>query len=219
MSLTPVLTDASTLRDRVRSKVVRELSRSFPLDLRGRTLELKDVRVHEKEYSPEEQKKALLTGDSLTEAVKGTLILKGPNGRPVSELKNFTLTHLPWFSERHTIVMDGNEYQVANMLRRSPGAYTQRAGNGDLATKFNLSKGSNFDVTMDPAKAAFYLVYDTTNIPLYPVLRAIGVPHATFARAVGEKVADANRDLFVGKEETAVAKLYQKLAHESVYNP
>lgn len=216
--LSPVLTDATTLRERVRGKVVRELERVFPVDLKGRTLEVKDIRVHAREYSPEEQKSALLTGDSLSEPVKGTLVLKDAEGKVVNEARNFTLTHLPWFSERHTIVMDGNEYQIANMLRRRPGAYTQRSGNGELHTTFNLSKGANFNVTIDPAKSAFYLVYDSTNIPLYPVLRALGVSHEAIAKELGGEIADANKALFGGKEEVAIAKLYAKLAHETVFN-
>ena len=216
--LTPVLTDAATLRERVRGKVTRELAKVFPVDLKGRTLEVKDVKVLAKEFSPEEQKAALLTGESLSEPVKATLVLKDADGRVVNEARNFTLTHLPWFSERHTILMDGNEYQVANMLRRRPGAYTQRSANGELHTTFNLSKGANFNVTIDPAKATFYLVYDSTNIPLYPVLRALGLSHDAIARELGAEIAHDNQTLFGGKEELVIAKLYQKLAHESVFN-
>ncbi len=216
--LSPVLTDAVSLRENVRGKVVRELERAFPMDLKGRTLEVKDIRVLAQDFSPEEQKHALLTGDSLSEPVKGTLVLKDGDGKVINEARNFTLTHLPWFSERHTILMDGNEYQIANMLRRRPGAYTQRSANGELHTTFNLSKGSNFNVTIDPAKSAFYLVYDSTNIPLYPVLRALGVTHEVIARELGAPIADANKALFGGKEEISIAKLYQKLAHESVFN-
>jgi len=222
-NLTPILTDAATLRDRVRSKVVAELLRVSPVDLRGRTLEIKDVRVHEKEYSPEDQKRALLTGDSLTEPVKGTLVLRGADGKVVDEAKHFTLTHLPYFTERHTIVMDGNEYQVANMLRRRPGVYTQRASNGELKTSFNLSKGgklfSNFHVSMDPEKGAFYVVLDSTQIPLYATLRALGVGHDEIAKSWGGRVADANRKLFESKQELAVNKLYQKLVHPSQIDP
>lgn len=216
--ITPVLVDAAHLRERVRSRVISELTKSFPLDLRGRTLALSDVRVLEKDYSPAEQKRALMTDDSLTETVKGTLSLIDANGKTVDTQKNFTLTHLPWFSERHTIIMDGNEYQVANMLRRRPGVYTQRSANGELHTTFNLSKGANFNVTIDPAKAAFYMVYDSTNIPLYPVLRALGVSHANIAASLGESIANENMKLFGEKQELAVNKLYQKLAHESVFN-
>lgn len=218
-NLTPILTDAATLRDRVRSKVVAELQRVSPVDLRGRTLEIKDVRVHEKEYSPEDQKRALLTGDSLTEPVKGTLVLRGADGKVVDEAKHFTLTHLPYFTERHTIVMDGNEYQVANMLRRRPGVYTQRASNGELKTSFNLSKGANFHVSMDPEKGAFYVVHDSTQIPLYATLRALGVGHDEIAKSWGSRVADANRKLFESKQELAVNKLYQKLVHPSQIDP
>lgn len=217
--LTPILTDAATLRGRVRSKVVGELERVSPVDLRGRTLELKDVRVHEREYSPDEQKHALLTGQSLTEPIKGTLVLRGADGKVVDEARNFTLTHLPWFTERHTIVMDGNEYQVANMLRRRPGAYTARASNGELKTTFNLSKGSNFHVSMDPEKGAFYVVHDSTQIPLYATLRALGVSHDDVSKSWGGKVADENRKMFGEKQEASIAKLYQKLVHSSQFDP
>ena len=216
--ITPVLVDAAHLRERVRSRVISELTKSFPIDLRGRTLSLSDVRVLEKDYSPAEQKHALMTDNSLTETVKGTLSLIDADGKTVDTQKNFTLTHLPWFSERHTIIMDGNEYQVANMLRRRPGVYTQRSANGELHTTFNLSKGANFNVTIDPAKAAFYMVYDSTNIPLYPVLRALGVSHASIASSLGESIANENMKMFGEKQELAVNKLYQKLAHESVFN-
>lgn len=219
LNLTPILTDAATLRDRVRSKVVAELQKVSPVDLRGRTLELKDVRVHEQDYSPEDQKRALLTGDSLTEPVKGTLVLRNTDGSVVDEVKHFTLTHLPYFTERHTIVMDGNEYQVANMLRRRPGVYTQRSANGELKTSFNLSKGANFHVSMDPEKGAFYIVHDSTQIPLYATLRALGTSHEDIATSWGSKVADVNKRLFDSKQELAIGKLYQKLVHPSKIDP
>lgn len=216
--LTPILTDAVSLRARVRDKTCAALTAAFPVDLRGRTLHVEDVRVHARDYSPVEQKAALMEGGSLSEPVKGTLVLKDADGKVLDRAKNFTLTHLPWFTERHTVEMDGNEYQVASMIRRRPGPYTSRSGSGDLRTTFNLSKGSNFDVTLDPAKAALHLTYDSTNIPLYPLLRALGTPHGEIAKHLGPQIADANRALYEGKEEGAVAKLYAKLVHPTQFN-
>ena len=43
--LTSVLTDAATLRGKIHDKVTNALESVFPLDLKGRTLELKDVKV------------------------------------------------------------------------------------------------------------------------------------------------------------------------------
>ena len=216
---TPILTDAASLRERVRAKAVSAVESAFPLDMRERRLEVKDLHVVEKHYSPEEQRRALLTGASLDEALKGTLVLKGPDGKVVDEAKNFTIVHLPYLTERHTIVADGNEYQVANQLRRKPGVYTARADNGELKAIFNLGRGKNFDLGFEPKKGTFHLAYGTTNIPLYPVLKALGVDHAKVVEHLGQGVADANAAAHGKDTEKAIGKLYAKLVHPSVMNP
>lgn len=213
--LTPVMTDAATIRARMHEKVTDALRSVFPLDLKGRTLELADVKVQAKEYSPEEEKKALLTDDSLNEPVRGTLVLRGADGKVIDEAKNFTLLHLPYFTSMHTVISDGNAYQVANMLRRKPGVYTQRGENGELHTTFNLSKGKNFSLGMNEKKGTIYMQHDTSNIPLYPVLRALGVPHEEISRRLGPGVAGANKMEHGHQQETAIAKLYTKLVHPS----
>ena len=215
---TPILTDAASLRERVHAKALRAVETTFPLDMRERKLEVKDLRVVAKHYSPEEQRRALLTGTSLDEAVKGTLVLKSSDGKVLDEAKNFTVVHLPYLTERHTIIADGNEYQVANQLRRKPGVYTARADNGELKAIFNLGRGKNFDLGFEPQKGTFHLAYGTTNVPLYPVLKALGVDHDKVVEHWGRGVADANAAAHGRDTEKAVAKLYSKLVHPSVLN-
>jgi DNA-directed RNA polymerase beta subunit len=216
---TPILTDAASLRERVRSKAVNAVQTAFPLDMRERKLEVKDLRVVEKHYSPEEQRRALLTGGSLDEALKGTLVLRGSDGKIIDEAKNFTIVHLPYLTERHTLVADGNEYQVANQLRRKPGVYTARADNGELKAIFNLGRGKNFDLGFEPKRGTFHLSYGTTNIPLYPVLKALGVGHDKVVEHLGHGVAEANAAAHGKDDEKAIGKLYAKLVHPSVMNP
>ncbi len=215
-NLTPVMVDASVIRARLHAKTINTLQGLFPLDLKGRTLELTDAKVHAKDFSPEEQKHALMTEDTLNEAVRGTLTLRGADGKIVDQAKNFTLLHLPYFTERHTVISGGNEYQIANMLRRKPGVYTQRGENNELHTTFNLSKGRNFDLGLNEKKGTFYIQYGTSNIPLYPVLRALGVPHEEIANRLGGSIAGMNKMEHGHQQEMAINKLYTKLVHESV---
>jgi len=215
MALTPVLIDAATRRDLIRKKAVAGLENAFPLTLRDHTIELQDVHVLERDFGPNEQKQALLEGSSLNEPVKATLLLKGPDGKVVEQVKNYTLMHLPYFTERHTFVVDGNEYQVANQIRMKPGVYTRRRANDELEAAFNLSKGSNFRLSIDPQKGHPYMEYGTTMIPLYPVLRAMGVPHQDIANHWGAEVANTNATAFKGHEAKALDKLYGKLVHPS----
>lgn len=214
--ITPVLTSANVLRDKIHEKTKAALRSVFPLDLKGRTLEIEDVVVHNKTFSPTQQRQALLTGSSLSEAVKGTLILKGADGKVIDTAKNFTLAHIPHLTERHTLISDGNEYQIANQLRRKPGVYTQRADNGELRTVFNLGRGQNFDLGFNEAKGTFQVQYGTTNLPLYGVLRGLGATHDQIAAQWGAGVAKANEAEHGHQIESTVAKLYGKLEHPAL---
>ena len=218
-NLTPVLTDAATLRAKLHTKTVGALTAAFPLDLKGRTLELHDVKVHAQDYTPTDEYNALMKGSSLNEPVKGTLVLKGADGKVIDTAKNFTLTHLPFLTSRHTLISDGNEYQVANQLRRKPGVYTQRSDNGELKTVFNLGRGKNFDVVFNENKGTFHLQYGTSNLPLYAVLRGLGVSHEHIAGKLGAGVAQENEKEHGHQVATTMAKLYTKLEHPALIKP
>ena len=110
--LTPILVNPDEKRLAIRRRVVEGLAESFPIKSRNKTLEVDNVQVVEKDYSPTEQKSAILRGDTLHEAVKGTIRLKDQDGKVVDEVKNFTLARIPWFTPRHTFVVGGNEYSV-----------------------------------------------------------------------------------------------------------
>ena len=215
---TPILIDAEHLRARVREKTMAALTAAFPLDMRQKRLEVKDLRVVSKDVSPHDEWRAQMTGGTLEEAVKGTLVLKDHEGKVLDEAKNFTLVHIPWMTPRHTLIAGGNEYQVANQLRRKPGVYTTRAENGEVRSVFNLGRGKNFDLGFDPGKGTFHLEYGTSNIPLYPVLRALGVSHDRIVAKLGDGVAQANALAHKRDTGQSVAKLYAKLEHPSVQN-
>ncbi len=215
MRLTPVLIDAPTRRQQIRAKALEGLTKAFPLALRDRTIHVEDAHVLERQFGPNEQKQALLEGTSLHESVKATVVMRDAAGKEIERVKNFTLLNLPYFTERHTFVLDGNEYQVSNQIRMKPGVYTRRRANEELETSFNLSKGSNFRLSLDPKKGHPYLEYGTTTIPLYPVLRRLGIGHDAIAKSWGAGVAEENQRSFIGKEDQALDKLYGKLVHPS----
>lgn len=199
-------------------KSISAIASTFPLTLRNGTLEVQDLKVVTRQFSPIDQYNALMREGTLQEAVKGTLVLKDKEGKVVDTAKNFTLVHVPHLTERHTLIMGGNEYQVANQLRRKPGVYTARADNGELRAIFNLGRGSNFNLGFTPDKGTFHVQLGTSNIPLYPVLRAAGVSHETIAHHLGDAVAKANQTYHGKEEERATGKLYAKLEHPALFN-
>jgi DNA-directed RNA polymerase beta subunit len=213
--LTPILDTADNQRNRIRDHAVAGIRTSFPMKIRDHHLEVEDVSVHHKEYGPDDQKRAILEGGTLHEPIKGTVVLKNAQGDVVERVKNMTLMHLPYFTERHTFIVGGNEYQVANQIRMKPGVYTRKRANEEMETQFNLSKGMNFRMSIEPETGAVFMKYETTMIPLYPVLRKLGVPHMDIANAWGADVARVNETLFARKMDQAIDKLYSKLIRAS----
>jgi DNA-directed RNA polymerase subunit beta len=214
-TLTSVLTDAPTRREQIRQKTLAAFSQTFPLKTKNFSVELSNPTIEKQDFSSREQKMALLEGRSLTERIRGDLTVKDASGNVVNSTKNFTLMHLPWFTPRHTFMLNGTEYSVSNQIRTKPGVYTRKRGNDELEASFNLSKGANFRLSMDPAEGQLLMEYGTTSIPLYPVLKALGVPHQDIAKHWGAGVADMNRDAFKNPEKH-VEKLYNKLIPEAL---
>lgn len=215
--LTPILTDSTTLRNKIHNKVVDALAQTFPISMKNRDLTIENIRVDKKDYSPEDQKKALMTGGSLNEIVKGTLVLKDKEGNKLDESHDFTLVHVPYLTERHTVILDGNEYQIANQIRRKPGVYTQRAENGELKTIFNTTKGRNFNIGFNDKKGTFNLEYGTSNIPLYSVLKILGAGDEDIRNKLGPELASTLKSE-VKDHNTIVNKFYSKIEHPAMLN-
>jgi len=211
MKLTPVLVDAATRREQIRQKAIEGVQGVFPLQTKAHLLEVENVRVDPRDFSSRQQKDAILQGRTLQEPLRGDLVLKDEGGKVIERKKDQTLAQLPFFTQRHTFIVDGNEYSVAHQRRVRPGVYTRVRGNEELEAAFNLGKGENFRINMDPAKGHMFLQYGSTNIPLYPVLKRMGVNDKELAQHWGAGVVATNRDAFKKKEEQAVAKLYERL--------
>lgn len=212
--LRPILEDSETRRERIRRAAVEGLTKAFPMKAGRWTVELTNPKVEPQQYSSREQKLAIMEGRTLSEKIRGDLLVKNAAGEPVDHAKNFTLMRLPYFTPRHTFILDGTEYSVANQLRTKPGAYVRRRGNEELTATFNLAKGANFEVGMDPERGLLFMQpsHTTSKIGLYPVLKALGVPHQDVATAWGADVAAVNRDHFKSPEKH-VDKLYETITH------
>jgi DNA-directed RNA polymerase subunit beta len=209
--LIPIMTGPEQKRAAIRQKVLEGLRESFPVKSRNKLLEIKDLKFQDKDYSPMDQKSALLRGDTLHEAVKGTLRLKDSEGKVIDELKNFTLARIPWFTPRHTFIVGGNEYSVSNMVRPKPGVYARKRANEILEANFNIVGGQNFNITMDPEKGEPQLEYGSSKIPLYTILRKAGVSHERIAKIWGRKLAEQNHEKLSRNASKHVDKLYNKM--------
>lgn len=207
-----LMTRAEDRRERIRQHAMDGIKNVIPsLSTDDYELDIEDFDYTPTVFSPSEQKQALLEGRTLVEPLKGTVVLKDRKSGKVLDRSKRTLVHLPYFTERHTFVMGGNDYTVANQVRIKPGVYTRQRENGQLEASFNLAKGRNFRLEMDPERGIFFMQYGTTRIPLYPVLSALGVPDAKMDRMWNREVTKLNKSYSAGKEQKYIRKLYEKV--------
>ena len=211
-----ILDHPDTRRDQIRTKAIESVKAAFPIEGARHSIHLEEVTLQKADYTSADQKKAVMEGRSLSEPIKGVFVLKDKQtGQVLDRTRPMTVLDLPWFTDRHTMVVGGNEYSVANQLRLKPGIYTRRRGNEELETQFNvLKKGGNFALTMEPETGKLGIRFGGATTDLYPVLRGIGVPHADIAKHWGHELADVNASKSGKRIEAATEKLFKKITPE-----
>ena len=211
MAITPLFSQPSEKRSLIHQKALEGLSSLFPIATTKYDIHIEDVKVVPKDFSTAESKQALLEGKSLTEPVTGTVVMKDKTGKVIDRVKNYRLMSLPFFTDQHTFIVNGNSYSVGNQLRTKPGIYTRVRRNEVPEVAFNLSKGSNFKITMDPGSSVFKLEHGSSSIPLYPILKSLGVSDKDLEVHWGKEIVTKNSGLSKSTYETAISKLYEKV--------
>lgn len=209
----PVIESAMDRRDALRRRTEQGLTEIFPVKGRTKTLTVENVRTKPAVYSMLDQKTALLHGRSLAEPVVGDLVLTdNVTGKELDRKPGHVLAHVPYFTERHTFVLGGNEYELPNQVRLDAGVYTRERGNGELETAFNLSKGKNFRLTMAPETGKLRMEIGTSVLPLRPVLEHLGVSTETLRKHWGEELLAQNAAT-TNAHQATLGKLVEKLRH------
>ncbi len=209
--ITTILRDINDARDSIRSKSMDGLDSLFPIIGRNTSLHVQDIGIRKKEFSSKDQKDALMSGRTLHESVYGTLLLKDNKTGKVLDKSQKTLLHLPYYTPRRTFIVGGNEYEVPNQLRLKPGVYTRERNNGEFEAAFNLSKGRNFRLSMAPDTGKLHMEFESSKIPLYTMLKSLGVPDAEMSRYWGAELRAANASFAKEKEDSVLKKLIDKI--------
>jgi len=190
------------LKDRVQNAV----SGLFPIVGKKNTLELHDVAVRDNLDSGDfrSQKEAKLEGKSWAVPVEATVSLKDNATGKVIDRQKIKLMSLPKITNRYSSIVDGQEYQVDNQWRLKPGVYNMIKADGALESHFN-APGGGFKIHFDPATREFSMGYGNSNIPLKPLLHAMGMPEEEVEKRWGKDIAAANH----ADMPKALAKFYK----------
>lgn len=195
----------------LKQSTVEGLQSNFPLEGKKQVIELKGVEVRDQDIDPEDieaQHKAKVEGRSWAAPVFGNLVMKDKETGKVIDERSVKLAEIPHMTKRHAYIVDGNEYQVDNQWRLKPGVYVRRKENGELESKFNVPSKTNFSFMYDPNKRVFHMERGKSGkIPVYPLMKELGVDDDTLEKQWGKEVLEANRS--VRAKEGALAAFFR----------
>ena len=151
----PIITRPETIRQHIFDKVVSALQNKFPIESTSLVVEASNFTVKHTELSHQKQKQIrLLKGNASTGVYADITAKDKDTGRVLYRLSKHRIMNIPYYTNRYTFIIEGNEYNLVNQLRTKSGVYTRKRGNDELESSFNLAKGANFKILMDPLKAA-----------------------------------------------------------------
>ena len=192
------------LKDRV-SGAVKDV---FPIEGKKHTLRLDGIEVNDNKDIEDlrSQKKARLDGRTWSVPVEAQLSLVDNATGKVIDTRKQRLMNLPKVTNRHSYIVDGQERQIDNQWRLKPGVYSRRNDRGDLESSFHLKGRSAFKVLFDPESSKFTMKKGDTHIPLYPLMKEMGVSDEALAKQWGPKILEANQG---GDSAKALERFYK----------
>lgn len=196
-------------------KLSEHLRGLFPIEGKKHRLELKSLEIKDNadmnDYAS--QKLARMEGKSWAVPVIGTFELKTLDGKLVNRAK-MKIIDLPRLTNRGSYIVGGSEYMFPTQKRLRSGPYVRTGQNNELRTFFNMAKGRNFHLGIHPDKGHFQFQIDTSkNIPLYPLLRALGVSDEQMIRAWGREAFTQNLVRDAGRETKALKTIFEKMSY------
>lgn len=178
----------------------------------GYKLHVKDIHIPEGKgnFSLKEQKQAIMDKGDLTLPIKGTFQLLDKATGQVLDEKKTTIAHLPFVTERNTVIFNGSEYLVTNQQRLKPGVYTRIRESGEAEAHVNVKSGTGVGgkLLFHAEKAVFTFEVGTSQIKLYGLLHDLGVPDSAMKQAWGEEIFLKNKATYDGTE---IDKFYGKI--------
>lgn len=206
--------DIHALRSNIFDRALQSASTIEPIKNDLYSLHLSNVAYTGPErFTKADQKKAILTGNSLHRRLTGTWhLVDNATGQPVAQ-RQATLAHVPYLTDSGTFVNRGVEYTLAHQMRLKPGVYTREKDNGELEAHVNVlpGKGRMHRYFLDPKTGVFKIQLGQAQIPLMPLLKALGSSEQDIRKAWGNDITAVNMEK---GDAGTLEKLYQRLVYK-----
>lgn len=204
--------DPDAARKLIYDNALEAVQNRFPVEDDHHILELKDAHYDgPQHFNLDQQKQALMRDRQLRTPIKGTWRLLDKASGAVLDQKEDVVMHVPYYTPRGTFINNGNEYSIVNQSRLKPGAYVRKQRTGEVETHFNVSPGSgkSFRLHLEPETGIMRINIDQSKIPVYPLLKTLGVTDQELTKAWGPELVAVNA---AKADARAMQKIYQRIS-------
>lgn len=214
--------DARMTRQYIYEETLNAARNIDPVEDDNFQLKLANVDWHDPErFTRKQRKHAVLTGETLARRLRGTWELYDKKTGQLVQKRNQIVGAVPYLSSMGTFVHRGNEYTVNHQQRLKPGVFARVKDNGELESHFNIlpGKGVSHRYFLDPESNIFKVKFGQSEVPLMPLLRAMGTTDAEIRAAWHDpvhrdKVWQAN---YAKNDAGVLRKLAQRLLRRKDY--
>jgi len=204
--------DPHAVRYGIYDRVLAAAFKVRPVENSRYRLQLGDISWAEPaEFSYKQQKEAILGGRSLHRRLKGTYQLVDKATGKTVDSRDTTLAHVPYYTHRGTFILNGTEYTMGHQMRLRSGVYTRVKESGELEVHWNTlpGRGLSHRYHLEPESGIFKLNIGQANLPLMPLLKAMGVSDKELQAAWGKELYQKNQEQ---DNPNLLDKIYQRLA-------
>lgn len=183
----------------------------FPIENSGKKLVLRNITVEDNlnDYDFPEQKEAKVKRKSWQMPIFADFEIQNESGRVISKQSKLKIGNLPKITNRFTTIIEGNEYQTVNQFRRKSGVYSRIKRNGELEAEFNLAKGKNFKMQLDPISQLFIISFANRKYRLWTLLNTLGMTDSEMEKMWGSKLLDINKKGALNTEVSEINSIYE----------
>lgn len=186
--------DAKTTRRFIYEDTLAAVKGLQPMTDGKTTLRLSDVDWMDPErHTRKQRKQAILTGETLSRRMRGTWELLDENNNLLEKRKQ-VIAAVPYLSSMGTFTHRGNEYTINHQNRLMAGAFARVKNNGELESYVNVlpGKGISHRYFIDPKNSLFKMKLGQAEMPMMPLLHALGATDAEIRQAWGDDIHAAN---------------------------
>lgn len=208
------LLDSKLQNKEIKEAITESIKSLFPIESATKRLVLDNIYIQDDldDLDFPQQKEVKLNRKSWQYPIYAKLVIEDTiTGRVLAKTERIKIGNIPKITNRFTAILDGNEYQTTNQLRRKSGIYSRIKKNGELEAEFNLAKGLNFKMELDPISQNFVIIFANRQYRLWTLLNLLGIGDTEIKKYWGNELLEINKRGALNTEVSEMTSIYRKL--------